>query len=210
MAQIIGIWIAAGLTLCIFSFLYKDNPFYKFAEHLYVGSSATYMLVYVYFFSIKPMLIDKFNTSTGVAKWILIIPTFLGIAMILRLIPRISWISRWAIAFTVGIGAGIGIVTGIHGYVLPQVKATFLPFVVQGNILESINNIILVIGTLTTILYFYFSKEHKGAFKIPIRVGMAFIMISFGASFGYTVMARLSLLIGRIYFLLHDWLHILK
>ena len=210
MAQIIGIWIAAGLTLCIFSFLYKDNPFYKFAEHLYVGSSATYMLVYVYFFSIKPMLIDKFNTSTGVAKWILIIPTFLGIAMILRLIPRISWISRWAIAFTVGIGAGIGIVTGIHGYVLPQVKATFLPFVVQGNILEGINNIILVVGTLTTILYFYFSKEHKGAFKIPIRVGMAFIMISFGASFGYTVMARLSLLIGRIYFLLHDWLHILK
>ena len=210
MAQIIGIWIAAGLTLCIFSFLYKDNPFYKFAEHLYVGSSATYMLVYVYFFSIKPMLIDKFNTSTGVAKWILIIPTFLGIAMILRLVPRISWISRWAIAFTVGIGAGIGIVTGIHGYVLPQVKATFLPFVVQGNILEGINNIILVAGTLTTILYFYFSKEHKGAFKIPIRVGMAFIMISFGASFGYTVMARLSLLIGRIYFLLHDWLHILK
>ena len=210
MAQIIGIWIAAGLTLCIFSFLYKDNPFYKFAEHLYVGSSATYMLVYVYFFSVKPMLIDKFNTSTGVAKWILIIPTFLGIAFLLRLIPRISWISRWAIAFTVGIGAGIGITTGIHGYVLPQVKATFLPFVVQGNILESINNIILVIGTLTTILYFYFSKEHKGAFKIPIRVGMAFIMVSFGASFGYTVMARFSLLIGRIYFLLHDWLHILK
>lgn len=210
MVEIIGIWIAAGLTLCIFSFLYKDNPFYKFAEHLYVGSSAAYMLVYIYFFTVKPMLIDKFNTSTGVAKWILIIPTLLGIAMILRLVPRISWISRWAIAFTVGIGAGIGIVTGIHGYVLPQVKATFLPFVVQGNILEGINNIILVVGTLTTILYFYFSKEHKGAFKIPIRVGMAFIMVSFGASFGYTVMARLSLLIGRIYFLLHDWLHILK
>ena len=168
------------------------------------------MLVYVYFFSIKPMLIDKFNTSTGVAKWILIIPTLLGIAFLLRLVPRISWISRWAIAFTVGIGAGIGITTGIHGYVLPQVKATFLPFVVQGNILQSINNIILVIGTVTTILYFYFSKEHKGAFKIPIRVGMIFIMVSFGASFGYTVMARFSLLIGRIYFLLHDWLPILK
>jgi len=36
----IGTWVAAFLTLSIFSFLYKDNPFYKFAEHLMVGVSA--------------------------------------------------------------------------------------------------------------------------------------------------------------------------
>jgi hypothetical protein len=34
-------------------------------------------------------------------------------------------------------------------------------------------------------------------------------MISFGASFGYTLMARISLLIGRLHFLFHDLLHIL-
>ena len=33
-------------------------------------------------------------------------------------------------------------------------------------------------------------------------------MISFGASFGYTVMARVSLLLGRFQFLLGDWLHL--
>jgi hypothetical protein len=33
-------------------------------------------------------------------------------------------------------------------------------------------------------------------------------MISFGAHFGYTVMARLSLLIGRVQFLTVDWLGI--
>ena len=37
-----GVWCAALLTLFIFSFLYKDNPFYKFAEHLFVGVSAGY------------------------------------------------------------------------------------------------------------------------------------------------------------------------
>ena len=36
------------------------------------------------------------------------------------------------------------------------------------------------------------------------------LMIGFGASFGYTVMARLSLLIGRALFLLQDWLEVLK
>ena len=28
------VWIGALLTLMIFSFLYKDNPFYKLAEHI--------------------------------------------------------------------------------------------------------------------------------------------------------------------------------
>ena len=27
-----GVWAAAIFTLCIFSFLYRDNAFYKFAE----------------------------------------------------------------------------------------------------------------------------------------------------------------------------------
>ncbi|MBI4722852.1 MAG: hypothetical protein HY769_07660 [Candidatus Stahlbacteria bacterium] len=210
MMYIIGIWIAAFLTLCIFSFLYKDNPFYKLAEHIYIGSSAAYMFIYVYFFDVKPMLIDKFRTSVGFDKWILIIPSLLGIIMLLRVVPRIGWISRWAIAFTIGLGSGIGIVTGVHGFVLPQIKATFVPLIVMGNWMESINNLVLIVGTLTATLYFYFSKEHKGAIRLPIRIGISLIMVAFGASFGYTVMARLSLLIGRIYFLLHDWLHLVK
>ena len=40
-------------------------------------------------------------------------------------------------------------------------------------------------------------------------LGVYFLMVSFGASYGYTVMARISLLIGRVMFLLHDWLGVL-
>jgi hypothetical protein len=35
-------------------------------------------------------------------------------------------------------------------------------------------------------------------------------MITFGAAFGYTVMGRMSLLIGRLDFLLADWLHLIR
>jgi len=35
-------------------------------------------------------------------------------------------------------------------------------------------------------------------------------MVSFGASFGYTVMGRMSLLIGRVMFLMRDWLGIIQ
>jgi hypothetical protein len=70
--------------------------------------------------------------------------------------------------------------------------------------------LVTFVGVLTTLSYFFFSREHKGALKYSARVGIWFIMIGFGASFGNTVMGRISLLIGRVQFLLTDWIHIIK
>jgi len=205
--MLIGTWIAGFLTLAIFSFLYKDNPVYKLAEHIYVGVSAGYWLIYVTFFDVYPMLIQGFQNETGLEKWILLVPGALGLIMLSRWFPRTAWLSRWPIAFTVGIGAGLGITANIQGYVVPQMQATLLP--VTGWNLVSLNNVILTVGVVTTILYFYFSKPHKGALGWMARIGIVFIMVSFGASFGYTLMARISLLIGRLYFLLADLLHVI-
>ena len=205
--MLIGTWLAGFLTLAIFSFLYKDNPVYKLAEHIYVGVSAGYWLIYIAFFDVYPMLIQGFQNETGLEKWILLVPGALGLVMLSRWFPKTAWLSRWPIAFTVGIGAGLGITANIQGYVMPQMQATLLP--VTGWNMVSINNVILTVGVVTTILYFYFSKPHKGALGWAARVGIVFIMVSFGASFGYTLMARISLLIGRLYFLLSDLLHVI-
>ena len=206
--MLIGTWIAGFLTLAIFSFLYKDNPVYKLAEHIYVGVSAGYWLIYIAFFDVYPMLIQGFQNEAGLEKWILLVPGALGLIMLSRWFPRTAWLSRWPIAFTVGIGAGLGITANIQGYVMPQLQATLLP--VTGWNIVSLNNVILTVGVITTILYFYFSKPHKGALGWAARVGIVFIMVSFGASFGYTLMARISLLIGRLYFVLSDLLHIIE
>ncbi len=205
--MLIGTWLAGFLTLAIFSFLYKDNPVYKLAEHIYVGVSAGYWLIYVAFFDVYPMLIQGFQDETGLEKWILLVPGALGLIMLSRWFPKTAWLSRWPIAFTVGIGAGLGITANIQGYVMPQMQATLLP--VTGWNIVSLNNVILTVGVITTILYFYFSKPHKGALGWMARIGIVFIMVSFGASFGYTLMARISLLIGRLYFLLSDLLHVI-
>ena len=206
--MLIGTWLAGFLTLAIFSFLYKDNPVYKLAEHIYVGVSAGYWLIYVAFFDVYPMLIQGFQNETGLEKWILLVPGVLGLIMLSRWFPKTAWLSRWPIAFTVGVGAGLGITANIQGYVMPQLQATLLP--VTGWNIVSLNNVILTVGVITTILYFYFSKPHKGALGWMARVGIVFIMVSFGASFGYTLMARISLLIGRLYFLLSDLLHVIE
>ncbi|KPJ65820.1 hypothetical protein AMJ44_09350, partial [candidate division WOR-1 bacterium DG_54_3] len=87
---------------------------------------------------------------------------------------------------------------------------TIIPLYVAGNLNASIGNIIIVVGTFCGLIYFFFSKEHKGVFGGAAKVGIWFIMITFGASFGYTVMSRMSLLIARMDFLVGTWLGLLK
>lgn len=198
--EFFGVTVAAFFTLSLYSFLYKDNPFYKLAEHIFAGISAGYYVGLIWHSVIKQQL---WLPLVNEGQYLLIIPGILGILMFTRFISKISWLSRLSLAFVVGNTAGITLIRQLHGMVLPQVRSTFLN-------LTDAASIVMVVGVISTIIYFYFSKEHKGALGFVAQVGIWFIMISFGASFGYTVMARVSLLIGRAQFLLTNWLHIIK
>jgi nitrate reductase gamma subunit len=198
MMETVGIWIAALLTLCIFSFLYKDNPFYRFAEHLFIGISAGYWLCRYYRNIFLPNLWTPLFERGQV---LYIVPFLLGIMMLMRLSKKTAWISRWPLAVIVGTTSGYFLVTYLQSNGLEQVRATLVP-------LDSFSNIVLVAGVVSGLVYFFFSKAHKGPFGTVARVGVYFLMIAFGASFGYTVMARISLLFGRMYFLLSEWLRV--
>ena len=76
----------------------------------------------------------------------------------------------------------------------------------SGQFVSILTNVVIFLGVFCGIIYFFFSKEHKGAFGVASRFGIWILMITFGASFGYTVMGRISLLVGRLTFLLDDWL----
>ena len=57
------------------------------------------------------------------------------------------------------------------------------------------------------LIYFFFSKEQDAVTRRVARLGIWFLMISFGAAFGFTVMGRVALLIGRLNFLILDWIY---
>jgi hypothetical protein len=206
---VLGIWLGALFTFAIFSFLYKDNPFYKVAEQIFVGLSAGYWFVYTIYNILIPNLFGPLSSDFS-GNLLKLVPAFLGIMMLMRLFPKTEWVSRYPIALMIGTTAGISFLRYLKSDVLSQLTATmFNPFVGNSNLII-IGKMILIIGTITGVIYFYFSKPHKGAFGVTAKIGIYFLMISFGAAFGYTVMARISLLIGRLQFLLGDWLQIIN
>jgi len=110
----------------------------------------------------------------------------------------------------IGTTAGISLLRFLKSYILTQTTATMLNPFAATCLTVTIGQIIIIIGTITELVYFYFSKKHEGFIGANARVGIIFLMVSFGASFGYTVMARISLLIGRLQFIFGDWLHLIK
>ncbi len=202
--EILGIWIGAGLTLCIYSFLYKDNPFYKFAEHVYVGVSTGYLICIAYYNAIRPYVITQVFTE---GKLIMLVPTILGILLYTRFFRKISWISRYTLAFIIGAGAGIYVPNSIQATLIRHIGNTMVPLYNPAGLLKiNIDAIIVFVIVVCVIVYFFFSVEHRGPLKPAARMGIIFLMLYFGAMFGYMIMGRVSLAIGRIRFLLVDWL----
>ncbi len=201
------VWISSLLTLCIFSFIFRDNPFYRFAEHLFVGTSAGYLIALSYHNVVYPNLIVPLFKE---AQFIYVIPLILGILYITRFIPQISWLVRIPIAFLLGWGSGVVIPAALQTDVIKQIQGTMLTRELFTRWDNGLWAILILLGVVATLIFFFFSRERKGIIKPIANLGIIFIMLGFGASFGYTVMARISLLIGRFQFLLGPWLGIIK
>ncbi|MGQ9729780.1 MAG: hypothetical protein ACUVX8_00775 [Candidatus Zipacnadales bacterium] len=211
----IGIWLAALLTLAIYSFLYRDNPLYKFAEHLFVGTSAGYAVGLTWNEVIIRLVYKPLFQPAAVGllepNWAILVPTLLGIMMFFRFSRRYGWLARWPLCFVMGYGAGIGIPGAVQN-ILDQTRNTMVPLAPYNSGAHTydwfagLSALVMVVAVVSTLCYFYFSKEHKGALGVGGRVGIYFLMIAFGAGFGNTVMARISLLIGRIQFLIENWI----
>jgi hypothetical protein len=237
---VLGVWIAAFLTLAVLSFLFKDNPLYKFAEHLVVGLSAGYWFIVLYNTTFRDLISDPLKAdfssfrllpraagSNIVGNGLLLdgIPIVLGLMIWTRFWPKAAWTARIPIAYVLGAGAGLAIPTALDNFVVTPLKATLALPIVPGfwqtwtaqilgatapapqlGIGEALSNLLIVVGVFCGIVYFFFSKEHKGVTGATANVGIWILMIGFGSTFGFTVMSRVSLLVGRFEFLLNRWI----
>jgi len=200
----IGTLIAGLLTLAILTFLYRDNPVYKLAESLLIGVSIGYVLVITWSSTLVDLLFEPLFVGGSLA---LVVPLLLGLLMFGRFHQKLSFLSRIPIAVMIGSGAGVAIPAMLEQRTLKQMSATVAPLVTSSGV-PDFAAIVVLAGVLTTLCYFYFSREHEGTLGHAARLGTYFLMIFFGTTFGYTVMSRMSTFIGRMEFLLTDFLHI--
>jgi hypothetical protein len=217
-----GIWMAAFLTIAVLSFLWRDNPLYKLAESVVVGVSAGYVMATAVWSSLIDQVFGKLAPeltreylSPGLAvadrDWWALVPLALGMLLLCRLSSKLSWVGMFPLAFVVGVFSGWRFVQYVESDLVAQLATMFDPLYVPGPTMAAtvggtLCAVLVLVGVLSVLAYFFFSLEHTGAVGGAARVGIWYLMITFGASFGFTVMGRIALLAARLEFLFDDWL----
>lgn len=229
----IGVWVAAIFTLGVLSYLYQDNPLYKLVEAVVVGVSAGYSFVVGFWDALVAKLLLRLapalahqwaiplsaNETAADADVSYVVPLVLGILLFFRFLPKLGWLASWPLAFVVGMTAGLKLIVFLEADFVGQIFNTMIPLVVftldqkskapAFNLSESIKNTLFVLGVLSSLTYFYFSVEHRGVIRHAARCGVWVLMITFGSSFAFTVMGRITLLTVRLEFLLGRWLRLI-
>jgi len=214
----LGVGIGAICTIGVYSFLYRENPVYRFLEHILVGLSVGYATGVVWTNVLQPQWLDKMTGAEGQPSnylWLLVLIP--GVLWYFQLSKRHVWLSRLVIMFFMGTGAG-GAFRGTFQFFFGergQVIGTFKPIVTEsGGALHftwlNFSNLVFIIVVLCVLSYFFFTLRHEGnpVLRATSRLGRYFLMICFGTIFGTTVQGRMSLFIDRLVFLYHDWLGI--
>jgi hypothetical protein len=211
--QLVGVWVAAILTLMVYSHLVKDNPLSRLAEHLFVGTAVGYAVVLAYDNVLLPRLIRPLANDPR-HNLILLVPAVLAVLLLLRPLAPLRALASLPLAVIVGVGGALAIAGAVAGSLLPQVGATMLSLNPSQSRGVFINNLLIVVGVISTVLYFFFTAKQKSVAGAGLRVasfiGKWTMILAFGAVFATTVTARLALLVGRAQFLLGDWLGLIR
>lgn len=214
--EAVGVSVAAILTLVVFSYLWRDNAAYRLAEHVFIGTTIGYVFVVAYHQVIYPKLLGP-GISGAYLDWRLLIPGFLGLSLLLRQVRSLSWVGNWGIAFVVGAGSALALGGAVAGTLLPQVMAAAPALAIAREGMDwslLIGNVVLLVGVVTTLSYFCFTSTRRSLDGRLLGsagwMGKWMMMVAFGALFASLTTSRLSLLVGRLYFLLGDWLGLVR
>lgn len=223
--EVIGIALGFVLTLMIYSYLLGDNPVYRIAVHVLVGVGVGYAAAVLIYSVLIPQLISpllQLSTGGGVElseQLQLLVVTALAVFLLLKLSPRTATLGNIAMAFVMGVGGAVAVGGAALGTLLPQINAAALSLIPgdQGGVFPGMGVmanllavLIMLTGTITTLLYFHFGASPSGEddveqprwLKIPAQIGQVFLMVAFGSLYAGGIISSLSILTERVQFLL--------
>ena len=216
------IFIGGIATLGIYTFLIKENPIYRFFEHLFIGIATGFVPIltiqnFLWPNILSPLLgfdVVVYPDGSVVKGYqfsylAYLVPMAFGSLYYTIFSARFSWLSKLVIGFSLGAAAGMSF-KGFFAEMIPQLLSSFKPLVVFNgpslNILSSLSNVIFVVTLLVVMWYFFFTIKFEGAgARVVNTSGRWLMMVCFGAFFGSTVMARMALLVERVGFMTIEW-----
>lgn len=200
---------AALATLGLYSVLYRENKFYRFFEHVFLGLAAGYMIVALWTEQLKEGWYDKMigsTTPTGapgdLGNWLWAVLLPIGIMGYFVFSKRHAWLSRIPIGIILGLWSGQQVQVWFRRYG-PQIADSIKPVwpttwdsltvpstqglpkaqadAITNNVYlsQAVTNIIFIVTLLAVLSYFLFSFDFKSRFTR-----------------GFTTMGRYLLMIG--------------
>ncbi len=198
--EFISAAIGLVFTLMIFSYLLKDNALFRIALNIFVGVASGYAAMVVVYSVLIPRLsqLESFGDLV-----LVVIPMLLGLSLLAKVFPRISWMGNFAMAVLVGVGAATAIGGALIGSLIPQAQAATELGAKTGRLGEGL---VMLVGTVFTLAAFHFSAG-RAADGAPKRIalvegvawfGRIFVAITLGALFAGVYMAALTAMIERL------------
>lgn len=202
----LGVWVSGACVIGIISFVWKENPYYRLLEHLFVGLASGQAVAAAW-------LVIKNSAIAPVVKGSLlpIIPLVLGLMLYLRYFKKVAWLAKVPTSLLLGIGLGAGTAASIASDVVIQTRSNIIP-------ITDFTSAVLVFGFITTLSYFFFTlftddtKATAGvrARKYMATAGRWSMMVFFGTQIGNVTAGRLSMLINKLQFILVDFLKVIR
>lgn len=210
--SVVQVWVAFVLTLMVFSYIFGDNPLFRLAEHIFVGTAAGYVTVLIYHTVFRPRLLEPLAQDPAGHVYLLV-PLLLGLLLLAKGKRSTSWMGNISMAWLFGVGAALAMGGALLGTLASQLRSSWVslnPTDYAGRPLGLINALLLALGTIGVLLYFYYTEPAgKGAGRLLAgirkgwgRLGRWFMLVTFGALFASAIIARFTLLVDRLHFLL--------
>ncbi len=180
-------------TLCAlaWSIMYKLNIGYRLAEDLTVGVMGGYIL-----YSISDNTVSNFITPLMKGDLLNLVPIAIGVILWGQLLkPSQRWVARAPLAFITGIGSAVALKGAVYGNILTYIQSMATP--PASGTLPYFNHIIAGLATITSVIYFFFTVEHKGALLPVTRLGRFFMMVAFGSVAGSSVLSNITFIFNR-------------
>lgn len=204
LGEISGLLIGFLLTVFVYSFAVRDNPMYRLAVHILVGVSAGFAAVVVTREVLIPVLKSPFSSGDRLPLLMWLIPVALALMMLLKMVPKFSWLGNSAMAVLIAVGAAVGLVGAIVGTLLPQITATYDGFLLT----------LVVTGlTVCVLAYFHFTGRltADGQVMLPVwyqyvsLAGQVVITVALAGIFAGLLSTSLILLTERMWFYLDSF-----